>query len=549
MKSDGRMSDTTWAKGERLPLSGAYRTRASVPIDHLSDTLFITSLVIVFLALGLVGILHHEMWRDELQAWLIARDSSSLIDLFHNLRYEKHPGLWHLYLYLLSRFTSHPLAMQLFHLAIATGVVFLFIKFSPFSKLQKALFPFGYFPFFEYAVISRSYALGVLLIFSFCALYVKSTKNYLALSGVLFLLSNTSLYGLIIAVALSFALLLQAVTDKSSVRLSGQRLKLGGGLLMVAIGVGVSLVQIIPPSSGAVAAERDVVTGAFDRGLSLTPDNRNQAIRALKTIWSSYVPVPQLSTNRFWNTNFLSSSDDPIPRRAGIVFSLGLIALVLLLFAPRPPIFFAYLTGTGAILLFISAVNFGALRHHGHLFILFIACLWISASEPPSNWLGTKINNAGGMLRNNQSRFVTTLLCFHLAAGVFAFSVDFFKPFSASKAAAEFIEQHQLSNMLIVSRPDFISTPLSVYLGRKIYRLESDDAGTFIVWTNKRRSLKLETAFDKLSTIVETEKSDVLFVSNVAVKDIPTSLRVSELATFTEAIVSDETYYLYLVHK
>jgi hypothetical protein len=44
------------------------------------------------------------MWLDELQAWLIARDSSSVIDLFKNLKYEGHPGLWHICLYLISRF-------------------------------------------------------------------------------------------------------------------------------------------------------------------------------------------------------------------------------------------------------------------------------------------------------------------------------------------------------------------------------------------------------------------------------------------------------------
>lgn len=96
-----------------------------------SNTAFTGLLVSVFFIFGLIGIANHEMWRDELQAWMIARDSSSLSDLFRNLRYEGHPGLWHSCLYFITRFTRNPIAMQFFHLLLATGVIFIFTRFSP----------------------------------------------------------------------------------------------------------------------------------------------------------------------------------------------------------------------------------------------------------------------------------------------------------------------------------------------------------------------------------------------------------------------------------
>ena len=43
--------------------------------------------------------MQHAMWRYEMQAWLLARDSQTLGDLFFNLRYEGHPALWHLLLW------------------------------------------------------------------------------------------------------------------------------------------------------------------------------------------------------------------------------------------------------------------------------------------------------------------------------------------------------------------------------------------------------------------------------------------------------------------
>ena len=54
--------------------------------------------------------------------------------------------------------------MQVVHLLIATASVTLVALRAPFTWLQKALLAAGYFTVFEYGVISRNYALGVLLL-------------------------------------------------------------------------------------------------------------------------------------------------------------------------------------------------------------------------------------------------------------------------------------------------------------------------------------------------------------------------------------------------
>ena len=42
----------------------------------------------------------HEPWNDEAQSWLLARDVSLPQLLFHALRYESHPPLWYLILWI-----------------------------------------------------------------------------------------------------------------------------------------------------------------------------------------------------------------------------------------------------------------------------------------------------------------------------------------------------------------------------------------------------------------------------------------------------------------
>ena len=51
-------------------------------------------LVLVYAGLTLYTLLHHEPWRDEAQAWLLARDLGP-VELLHQLPMEGTPGLWH----------------------------------------------------------------------------------------------------------------------------------------------------------------------------------------------------------------------------------------------------------------------------------------------------------------------------------------------------------------------------------------------------------------------------------------------------------------------
>lgn len=89
--------------------------------------------VLAFFALGLITLLRHEMWCDEFQGWLIARNSHSLANLFVNLKYEGHPALWYLILYVITRFTHNYFWMQLTHLALATLVIWVMWRYSTFT--------------------------------------------------------------------------------------------------------------------------------------------------------------------------------------------------------------------------------------------------------------------------------------------------------------------------------------------------------------------------------------------------------------------------------
>jgi hypothetical protein len=58
-----------------------------------SERTFAFVVTAIFLFLQFAAILHHQMWRDELQTWMLARHSESISQLISLKRYEGHPAI------------------------------------------------------------------------------------------------------------------------------------------------------------------------------------------------------------------------------------------------------------------------------------------------------------------------------------------------------------------------------------------------------------------------------------------------------------------------
>jgi hypothetical protein len=167
---------------------------------------------VVFVALAAFNVfrtLHHSMWRDELQIFQLAKNSSTLWDLFVALKYEAHSGLWHTLVWFLTLFTSNPASMQLLHIVLALGTWLVIYRWAPLNRAEKLLLLLSYFLFFEYFVVSRSYVLVALLGFGFVALRQHRPEQRFILWLMLGLLANTQLHGPIWSMALAASLVIQ----------------------------------------------------------------------------------------------------------------------------------------------------------------------------------------------------------------------------------------------------------------------------------------------------------------------------------------------------
>jgi len=482
-------------------------------------------LVLAFCSLGLILLLHHEMWQDEWQAWLISAKSPTLPDLFRNLRYEGHPGLWHVGLFLINRITPSPVGMQALHLLLATCSVYVFLRYSPFNRLHKVLFIFGYFPFYEYAVVSRNYALGILGLFAFCALFcLPPPRGYLLLALTLFLLCQTSVYGLMIAMVLGMILVWTAARDQAI-----RSWEAIAALVLVLLGICLSVIQLAPPADSGFA-----VGWRFDVQLP-------RLMETVATVWRSYIPIPT-PTYHFWGTNLIP---DPAWQ---FLLSVILIVFGLLLFIRHPVSLFFYAVGTVGILAFTHIKYFGTLRHHGHLFLLFIASLWLSSASPPNKNFSSFIQALSDFCQANRDRVLLVLLGAHLLAGLAAASLDICFPFSASKNAAGFIKQHWLDRAIIMGHADDAASSVAGCLGCQLYYPASHRWGTFVIWNQKRKAnLAPGELLRQAEELSRQHQKDALLILNYELP--PGKFPINLIQKFTHSLTPEENYYLYLAPR
>lgn len=116
----------------------------------------------IFVALSLYIAPYHEIWADEVQAFLIARDAS-FTDIISIIPHQEgQPSLWHLLLKGLIVLFGENLNITLVSITIMSLAVGIFLFGYQVPLIYKILIPFGHYFLYQYNIISRNYCLAYL---------------------------------------------------------------------------------------------------------------------------------------------------------------------------------------------------------------------------------------------------------------------------------------------------------------------------------------------------------------------------------------------------
>lgn len=165
----------------------------------------------MFVCVLLANVMSHELWRDETDAWLVARDSQSLSDLFGHVRYTGRPPLWYLVLYGISRFSNDVNALKLLAFSISSLTLALIIFVVNTSIRSKIALLSGFYFLFGFSVLSRDYLLILLFVVLLYVTYQSKLPPETKIVRILLLctpLSAVNIFGILIVISILISLLL-----------------------------------------------------------------------------------------------------------------------------------------------------------------------------------------------------------------------------------------------------------------------------------------------------------------------------------------------------
>lgn len=506
---------------------------------------WIVPAVLALLFTVLVGLVasRHEMWRDEMQPWLLARDSATPLALLHNIRYEIHPGLWYLLLWPLAQLSANPVWMQALHVLIAGGSAFLLFRFSPFSWPVKVLMILGYYFTYEWAGIARNYALTVLLLFGFCALFAERWRRFPLLGLLLLLLCHTNIHALLI-VGVLVGWLSVEFTAAFVKRRDEARRYLGrflGGLAIAVLGMVTGILQTKPPADAW-----------FSPKWRFTP-TANAITAAAGTIANAYLPVPP-ERLVFWNTNRFAlppakgSRGFWIPPEACRLFAVAVLLIGSLFFLKRPWVIVPYLAGSGALLLFFSLEYIGFWRHHGMLWLLFVALLWLSFHYRPWTARSSRVERLTSFWDRHRMKALLPLLAIHVWGAWVAVKVDWTEPFTQATAAADWLTKRfpDRSGVFFVGYGSEKAVPVVAAMELdRCYYPDRDAFGSYILSDHRRMEKVYDVFLQRVARVAAREGKDAVLVLSLRLPEIGWKMGVTDLHHLEGATVIEEQYHLY----
>lgn len=495
-----------------------------IPVTSRLPLSKILPILAVFVIVSAAGLYYHELFLDEVQHFLVGRDSDSLSSMYWNMRYDGHPRLWNACLYFITHFiTPHYAGMQIFHLLLTSLAAYILLRYAPFSLVMKLLILTGYYFLFEYNVLSRNYGPGICLLFVALVLLERPDKNLLYSGGIILLMCNMHLFFTFASIGIYLSLLPSYY--RSGLWRTRKFLLFSG---MVLLGVVLAVVQFQTPAED----------NFFQFGPSRWWHGENFFF-SLRGLVKGWLPIPDWSRGHFWNSYWLNEGRVPSPVW-GLLFTILLIFPGAVLRDSRKALIFYY-SSLLPLLFFFVVTNFTASRYFGMVYVYFLAAAWMK----------------GGLagLSLPLKAMLYSVLCLHAVIGVYALSEDLLYPFSEGKNAATYLEELPERHLAV---DGCIAGPmLCAYMDKKVYYLDIDQVGSYLTWKRSWFPVQRRTIQDEMKGASHIRDwKDFILVSNrqlstdsLPCRDGGNYYKLSPLAEFENSIIAWEVYYIYKAER
>ncbi len=413
-------------------------------------------LTLIFLSIWLALVIYtetqHEFWRDEVRAFSLVQEIQSPLDFYNLLKYEGHPLLWYVLLFIGKSFVNTPLWLPILGVSIAFVAISLFMFYAPFPLWTRLLFIFSAISLYEYSVMARNYGISMLMLFIIAIVYKHRFTHPYRLAAALFFLANTNVHSLIFVGLICLVWVWDFLRTQRPLSFKNQLVSLYLPLFVVFLGIGLCLLYIYPQEDTILVSSR----------FNLEP------LALIKTFFRTILQS---------NTTFSNLFPESFPGWITILV-LPLLALGLI---KRPALMLAALGAQILMGLTFLMIYSGKFRHQA-LYVVFIVFLyWL--------FLDSMQKEKGSGLPHLAFNVGYSALAVLLIGNVLLTPSTVWKeittPASASRQFGNFLlNSSQYNNAIILAEPDYMMESLPYYVNNKIYIPREHRFGKTVSWAN-----------------------------------------------------------------
>ncbi len=493
---------------------------------------------ILFIIIGLFAAFNHSLWRDEMQGWLVAWQSDNLIDLWKNNAPSGHPVLWSLLIYFSKNITGTPLSMQLLHWSLGSSAILIFWRYSPFNLTHKILFTFGYYPFWEYFLISRHYVIAELIIFIFCSIYHLRKRTYIPFAFCIGLLANTQAFSWSLAFAITMTLIFDWISNPIQ-RINYMRNK--NWIYDISLSFCISFSLLLFGAFSLLQVKESL------KPLSFIVDFRH-FLSVIGQVFGGYVLV-------------IPSSSRLLDLGICALITIILLASTIIFISPYRQSLVFFSSGFIFLFLFNYFLYLGiGSRHYGYYFLLIISSVWLFLSNKDQQLAYS--NHESFFTKGNLfyfPRILTFCLTIHMVVGIHMVFNDFLLPYSTGKETAQYIQTKGWQDSPIFATRDVEVVSVSGYLNREFYFPELKGFGSYAQWANRvniDRSKTLDEVQVYLDKFPKVNKLLLILSNGSSIKNLKPGesfyfdkFSVRADSKFENSYIDSERFYLYWVER
>lgn len=476
-----------------------------------------TVLFVVYIAALAAVMMRHEPWVDEVRAWQIVQDSRSIPGLLAAERHEIHPALWYLALYAVKLLHGGIAGMQACHWLFAAGVAGIVIYRSPFPLWLRIALLFSSVLFYEYGVISRNYAPGVLFLFAACSVQPDTSRKLVLTALLLFLAMQSNVFACLIAAVFGAMLVGQAI---------GDRKRAAGGVGVKAI----ALTSLLLLAGAAASLAQSYPPADFASPIPRSPLNTAELAACTARIARGLIGIP-VPTVHFWNTSIVTAT---LGTWGAAFLAVVLAVLIVWLLKDKPFAAAFFIVETAAVFLSCLILETRAARHIDHFFIVMVMAFWLAARDK---------SHEPAPSSRRRSQFLAVMACLQIAGGLICAWFDWQYPFDQSARAAACIASHGLSRLPMFGYQDYNASAVGAYLDRPIYYPQSGRAETFVRQVRGRApALSASQLGRSLALFVASHRSGSVLILSPAVNIPPGNPTIQVIGQFGEPCITGITY-------